>query len=224
MSFDRKQLKDIAKGMLKRNYWKMVVAALLLAVAKGELAANYSYKATDAAESISYLDTLIAMIGFLVFVAVIVFVMHPLEYGTSKFFLNNIDEGDTDCLFDGFRGEELTRCAFTMFYRNVMIGLFSLLFVIPGIIKAYEYYFVPQLMADHPELSGKDICSLSKEMTNGHKMDLFKLDMSFFLWMIANSMTLGLVGIFYYYPYRNQTVALAYRDLVMQGADPARPA
>ena len=223
MSFDRKLLKDHAKQMLKKNYWPMVIAAFVLMLSTGAFEMNYSYKGPDIAESLSETDALIVLFGMIVGILVTLFVMHPLEYGASKFFVKNIDDEGTGTLLDGFRGDDLTRSAFTLFYRNLMIVLFTFLLIIPGVIKAYEYYFVPQLMAEHPELSGRDICRLSKDMTMGHKMDLFVLDLSFILWSIATSMTLGLVGIFYFYPYKAQVQALAYRDLVLQGADPSRP-
>ena len=127
-------------------------------------------------------------------------------------------------LTDGFRGDNLKQAAFTFLYRDLMIFLFALLLVIPGIIKMYEFYFVAPLTVDHPELSAVEIGDLSKGMTKGRKMELFMLDLSFILWNIASTLTAGLVGIFYYYPYRYQVKALAYRELVLDGADPTRPA
>ncbi len=225
MEFNRRDYKDIAKGLLRKNYWKMVLAGLVLSFAIGELIrSSVTYKVDDVMEEYPFEVGMISLLLLVIAVAFVLLVMHPLKYGGKKFFLKNVNDESVDnsVLLDGFRDGNLGRCAGTFFYRDLMVFLFTLLLVIPGIIKSYEYYFVGELLVDHPELTGKDVCALSKEMTRGHKMDLFVLDLSFILWGIANSLTCGLVGIFYFYPYRHQTQAVAYLDLVRQGADPAR--
>ncbi|NCB34371.1 MAG: DUF975 family protein, partial [Erysipelotrichia bacterium] len=85
------------------------------------------------------------------------------------------------------------------------------------------YYFVPYILADHPELSGREVLDLSKQMTDGHKMELFILDISFFFWNILVVLTWGAAGLFYVYPYIAQTQAFCYRDFIRSGADPTRP-
>ena len=60
--------------------------------------------------------------------------------------------------------------------------LWSLLLLIPGIVKAYEYRMVPYLLADYPELSTEEAFRISREMMNGEKMNTFILDLSFIGW------------------------------------------
>ena len=222
---NRVALKDSAKRILKANYWKMVIAGLAMAFAIGEFGRSAAtYKYDEIPDRLKGIAMITALIGLLIGIVFTMFVLHPLEYGATEFFLRNPDGNGDGTLTDGFRGDNLKQAAFTFLYRDLMIFLFALLLVIPGIIKMYEFYFVAPLTVDHPELSAVEIGDLSKGMTKGRKMELFMLDLSFILWNIASTLTAGLVGIFYYYPYRYQVKALAYRELVLDGADPTRPA
>ena len=59
--------------------------------------------------------------------------------------------------------------------------LWSLLLIIPGIVKSYEYRMIPYLLADHPEMSKDEAFAASKAMIDGNKWDAFVLDFSFIL-------------------------------------------
>ena len=220
MEFNRSELKDRAKALISRNYWGMVAAGLIMAVATGAIVrTSTTYTANeDTVNRITALSFIMAVIVSAATIAFTLFVLHPLEFGAAKYFTRNIDGQAQGTLFDGFKQENFAHAVSVYFYRNVMIGLFLLLLVIPGIIKAYEYYFVSFLAVDYPELSGRELCEMSKKMTEGSKTKLFMLDLSFLLWHIANTLTCNLVGIFYYYPYRYQTKANAYRLFMERSA------
>ena len=100
-----------------------------------------------------------------------------------------------------------------MFLQNLFLGLWTLLFIIPGIVKAYSYRMVPYILADNPEMSSTDIITKSREMMNGHKWDAFVLDLSFLGWLILTALTGGILGIFYVYPYIFETNAELYLAL-----------
>ncbi len=94
---------------------------------------------------------------------------------------------------------------------SIFTVLWSLLFIIPGIVYYYKIYFVNFIMAEKPELSWKEAVNISKKMTDGHKGELFVLDLSFIGWDILTGLTLGLVGI-YVLPYQYTTKALYYEN------------
>lgn len=73
----------------------------------------------------------------------------------------------------------------------VYIFLWSLLFLIPGIIKAYSYAMTPYILAEHPELSVNEAIDRSRAMMKGHKFDYFFLQLSFIGWMLLSIITLG---------------------------------
>ena len=82
-----------------------------------------------------------------------------------------------------------------MFLMQVYLFLWSLLFAIPGIIKSYSYRLVPYILADNPDMNSDDAITLSREMMNGQKFEVFVLDLSFFLWWILSSITFNIVVI-----------------------------
>lgn len=92
-----------------------------------------------------------------------------------------------------------------MFLKNLYIVLWSMLFVIPGIIKAYEYRMIPYILAENPDISMEEAFALSKKMMDNEKLNTFALDLSFLGWFLLGSVSLGICLIFYVTPYYNLT-------------------
>ena len=107
-------------------------------------------------------------------------------------------------------------------WRELLTFLWSLLFVIPGIVKSYAYALQPYLLADCPNVRYDDSLRLSERMMRGHKWELFVLQLSFIGWGLLSAVTCGLVWALYAGPYYNQTVAQFYlevrHDAVARGA------
>lgn len=82
------------------------------------------------------------------------------------------------------------KTVWTLFLMKLYTFLWSLLLIIPGIVKSYEYRMVPYLLADCPDLSTEDAFRISREMMDGEKMNAFILDLSFIGWKILSSITL----------------------------------
>ena len=101
----------------------------------------------------------------------------------------------------------------TMFFKNLYIFLWSLLFVIPGFVKSYEYRMIPYLLAEYPDMAPDEAFRISREMMTGNKWETFVLDLSFFGWNILSAITLGLTGIFYSEPYQMLTNSALYLTL-----------
>jgi len=95
--------------------------------------------------------------------------------------------------------------------KGIFMVLLFCLFIIPGVIFYYRYYFTSFVMAEKPELSWKEAMNVSKKMTNGHKGELFVLDISFIGWYLLTGITCGIVGI-YVLPYVYTTQALYYEN------------
>ena len=83
----------------------------------------------------------------------------------------------------------------------MFLFLWTLLLIIPGIVKAYEYRMVPYILAEQPDINYSDAFSISKQMMDGQKMDTFILDLSFIGWTLLETITCGLTGIFWSQPY-----------------------
>ena len=146
-------------------------------------------------------------------------VFNPLEMGGRKFFLKNQieEEKGIGCYLDGFHGGTYGNVVVTMLVRDVKIFLWTLLLIIPGIIKSYEYRMVPYILAEHPELNYSDVLRMSSEMMDGQKMNAFVLDLSFIGWFILSGITAGIVGIFWTNPYYYSADAELYLTLSSSG-------
>ena len=99
--------------------------------------------------------------------------------------------------------------------RQIFITLWSLLFIIPGIIAQYRYSMVPFIIADHPEFTAKDALDYSKMIMIGNKWRLFCLMFSFFGWNILCILTFGILN-FWISPYKHAAIAAFYRSIVPQ--------
>ncbi|MDE6232254.1 MAG: DUF975 family protein [Lachnospiraceae bacterium] len=115
--------------------------------------------------------------------------------------------------------------AIIMLLRDIFISLWSILFVIPGIIKSYEYRMIPYILAENPEIDRKTAFELSKRMMDGQKWDTFVLDLSFIPWVLLSLITCGIVAVVYYFPYYNLTNAELYavlrNELIMNDKEAA---
>ena len=100
-------------------------------------------------------------------------------------------------------------CVFVKFMMGIHVLLWSLLFIIPGIIVAYRYYFVDYILAEDPSMEWDEVLELSTDLTNGIKMDLFILDLSFIGWELLDLVTFNLAH-YFVAPYKETTRAEAY--------------
>ncbi len=139
-------------------------------------------------------------------------VLLPLSWGITVFFLG-IARGEAMSygqLFDGFK--DYGRIFTTTFLVGLYTVLWSMLLVIPGVIKGYSYMMTPYILKDNPEMKNNEAIEKSMEMMNGHKMDLFMLDLSLIGWAILCMITLG-IGFLFFYPYQYTAHAHFYEDL-----------
>lgn len=144
--------------------------------------------------------------------------LSPFEYGCRKFFRKNLDEpaklSNIVYVFDSHYKNVVK----TAFMTDLFIFLWSLLFVIPGIIKSYSYRLVPYIVSENPQISYKDALAESARLMNGNKWKAFVLDFSFIGWDMLSAATFGIVGLFYVDPYKASTDAALY-EAIKYGID-----
>ena len=136
----------------------------------------------------------------------------PLEWGFAVYFLNLIRKEDIryERLFDGYKDFIRTFLLEFFYCIAIVIGLFLL--IVPGIIVAIGLSMAPYILKDDPQISAMDALMKSWKMTNGHKMKLFWLGLSFIGWIILGLITFG-IGFFLIAPYIETTFAHYYEDL-----------
>lgn len=117
---------------------------------------------------------------------------------------------EINALFDGFRsfGKALWLYILVGFFT----ALWSMLFVIPGIIKGLSYSMAYYVLADHPEMTARQALNESKRIMEGHKMELFVLELSFTGWLLLTGVTFGIAAI-YVVPYMSATIANFYNSI-----------
>ena len=98
--------------------------------------------------------------------------------------------------------------------KTIFIALWTLLFIIPGIICAFSYTLVDMILADerYNDLGFKEILDLSKAMMKGHKMDAFVLALSFIGWHLLAPFTLFLLEI-WIIPYQQTALTKFLYDI-----------
>lgn len=139
----------------------------------------------------------------------------PLAVGMCKVYIG-LTEGKkaaVGTMFEGF--ESFGKSIWLFILIGVFTYLWTLLFIIPGIIKTYSYSMAPYVLADNPEMTAREALRESKEIMHGHKWELFVIHLSFILWEILGLFTLGIAYI-YIYPYMATTVANFYQKIKRQ--------
>ena len=142
-------------------------------------------------------------------------IMGGFELATAMIYLGIAKKNRTpkiEDLLEGFKGENFMR-GFEGYIRYTLFtALWSMLFVIPGIIKSIEYSQMFYLMADNPKMSAGEAQKKSMEMMQGHRWEFFVWNLSFIPWFMLVGITFGIAAI-YVTPYMSTTFALYYRGL-----------
>lgn len=246
----RAELKEKAKVALKQNYWKIVLVCVILSLigVDGDPTVNLNYEIEEPSYyatnmiplgeynvllggllnvfNLGFAPVMVGIILVTLFlgIAVSLFVFNPINVGARRFLTKSLNEqADMNELLFGFQGN-YKNVVKVLFYSDLYILLWSLLLVVPGIIKAYEYFMVPYLLGENPNLDKNEALQMSKEMMYGHKWETFVLQLSFIGWDLLAAFTLGLVHVFYVTPYRNLTLAALFERLNSLNGYPARRA
>lgn len=221
----RAELKMRGKQAFQRNYWSSVAVALVMAIVTGAFSASRSNNsnrrsgyggyggASDWSWSIGIILGILAVSFLAVAVLTLleIFIGNALMVGGYRFFVLNQTEAPTaGTLGYVFKSGSFGNVILIMFLKDLFTFLWSLLFLIPGIIKHYEYLMIPYILAENPGMGREEAFAISKKMMMGQKWDVFVLDLSFIGWRILEGITFGIVGVFYVEPYVQATIAELY--------------
>lgn len=221
--FVRSELKSQAKAIMRSKYFQMVLVCLIasfLTVSMLDISIDTEEKRAvmtlfgRVSQSVNYQKALM-MAGPVAIVGLLwnFFVINPATVGINCYFKHcTYNEESFDDLWSGFKynyGHNVK----VMAIMELKVALWTLLLIVPGVMKAYSYYFVPYLLSDYPDLEADEILKMSEKMAVGIRFDIFVLGLSFILWhfLVAFTafLTLGF-GATLLQPYINQTVAQLY--------------
>lgn len=223
----RAQLKQNAKEKLRKYYWSGFLVSLIYSFIGGSTGFTGSWKMNDVKDYdfSSVQDSMIeegnqifeysheiptvlvllflavAVVAVVAAFAFTIFLVNPIRVGVSRFFLLSGERKTeiSEILFAFHKGR-YGNVVKVMFFKELYTFLWSLLFVIPGIIKGYEYSMIPYLLAENPEMNKEQAFRLTYEMTSGNKGRIFVLDLSFFGWLFLGALACG-VGTLFVQPY-----------------------
>lgn len=207
--WDRITIKTKGKMAMRKNYWSCVLTSLILSLFLG----GFSVQLNLGQDHLKAIHVTAWMLGLLAGVVCLemllrIFVFSPLEVGGCRFFVQNAySNPSAGTLLMPFNSGHYGKIVLTLFLRDLYIVLWTCLFVIPGIIKGFEYMMVPYILAEHPELSRREVFAESRRMMRGQKFDAFILELSFIGWALVSVCTMGIAGIFFVEPYMNATMA-----------------
>lgn len=213
------ELKQRAKAVLSRfGYWIPFLATILCGLLMTDpsnilsvMSENGGLETLFENEEFAYYFSIVFLFFFVFSFFFNIFIGYPVLVGMNRFFMENrISGSKIERLFYVFKSGNYLNVVKTMFLMNLKIFLWSLLFIIPGIIKSYEYYMVPYILSENPGISSKRAFEISKEMTNGEKFDIFWLGLSFFGWILLGTLACG-IGVLFVEPYLQTTFAELYQ-------------
>lgn len=212
----RELIKEKAKGVLRQNYWPAFIISLILTLAGARSSFNGGSNGVRWESDLNFFTWQLFMTVLtlsVAFVLIRVVIGFLLEIGGRRFFIK-ASEGvvDFNSIGYAFREERYSNIIKVMFFRGLYIFLWSLLLIIPGIIKAYAYRFVPYILAENPGMGVDEALYLSERMTDGEKFNIFILDLSFMGWYFVGALAFG-IGVFFVNPYVDATNAELYKVL-----------
>lgn len=194
---ENSELRDKGYATLVGNWKQPVLATLILGLI--EIASHGPHEFGNYYYS---LETIFAIL-----------LVNPLMFGFGiamlKFYRGE-NQNTIDRMFDVFKnyGKVL---AITLLVSIYTI-LWTFLFIVPGIIKAYSYSMSFYILNDNPDMSAEEAIDESMKMMEGYKARLFLLDLSFILWYLLGIITLG-IGLLWVIPYHCATRAAFYEEL-----------
>jgi len=251
MMWTRKECKAQAKEALQRNYWRIVLVSFLILLfccgfpGGGGSSGTRSSGSETTAQNIAASDagqqekTIIVpekarMVGIVIFVLIAILIIlfiytlevllaFPFRVGACRFMIKSIDDRakvkEVTYAFD----HSYKNVVKAMFHYDIRVFLWYLLFIIPGFYKQYQYYMVPYILAEHPDMDYREVLKRSAAMMDGHKWKAFVLDLSFIPWHILGIITCGIVELFYVAPYYYLAIAALYRRLSSPEASSQEP-
>lgn len=200
--FTRVEIKQQAKEQLKGNVWMLFLCALVMSLI---------------ATAAIMVSAFIPIIGSLVATFLVV---GPLSYGLYVIYLNVTygERPEVGTLFDGFKNYGPVVLLYVLI--SLFTFLWSLLLIVPGIIKGLSYSMSYYILAENPNMTANEALNESKAIMDGHKADLFVLALSFIPWILLCCITLGIAYI-YVIPYMQLTITNFYHKIKRQ--QPAAP-
>lgn len=205
----QKELKAHARLVLKRTFWLALGICLLTELLTAVSGSVVMMERMSIRFQIQFPISIILTVAFFS-VLYNVFITNPIRVGFNHFFMASRQyDISIGRLFSVFSNKFYWNTIKILFERDIYIFLWGLLFIIPGIIKSYEYFFVPYILAENPKISSERVFEISKAMTDEDKIHIFSMEI-YFLLLEFLGMFAFLIGTYLVLPYKHATFAELY--------------
>lgn len=210
----RQELKEKAKRFYKNNIFNAVIVSLVLSFVTSNGSSGRSHR--DVADANIVLDEKFLFFAVIILITIIVLKIllgYLLEFGCQYYYTKGLKQDvHVSDILHGFKSNSKGNIISTLLMRDIFVMLWSLLLIIPGIIKYYAYRMTPYILAENPDMKSRDALELSESLTNGHKMEMFILDLSFLGWYLLGILAMG-IGVIFVRPYADATMVQLYDTL-----------
>ena len=220
------EIRRQARENLRGHWGQAIGAAIVAGILGGGISSSGSFTGSSAGssggtvgldafqslppEAMQIMTTAASVIGLLVLVNFII--GGAVQLGYAVYLLKQYHRQETSI---GDLFSQFFRFG-TGFAQKFLVGLYTLLwtllFIIPGLIKSLSYAMTPFVLADDPNLTANQAITRSRELMDGHKWELFVLDLTFIGWELLGALTLG-IGLLWVIPYKNAAYAAFYRQI-----------
>lgn len=205
----RAEIKNLAKQNFKKQYWVSVGAFVLFTLC---LCAISWFTSTDTWSGMGPGNGLFMGLWFIGAISVLLVLPLTVAYASFTMRIYKDETGDIGGMF---------KAGFTNYWHNVggmlfmelFTFLWTLLFIVPGIIKAIAYSMTPYILTDLPSVTTTNALKISMKMTKGYKGKIFVMFLSFIGWSILSALTGGILAVFYTGPYMSTSFAGLYVEL-----------
>lgn len=197
-------LKERAKATLRGTYWTFVGASLIVGIVS---------------VLISGVARLLGLaVGVIAMIAVALFYTIPVSLGVQRMYIRTAQGCgvNTNEIFSIYKSGNLTNSILVVFLKGLFTFLWSLLLVIPGIVKGYSYFLIEYMMAENPALDQSRAFEISKQLMYGNRFKVFVVQLSFIGWLILSAITFG-IGTLFLTPYISMTLTHFYLELKERG-------
>ena len=221
-----RDIKRQGRSALKKNYLRSVVVAALMFLLTTVASVLSRKRSESILQNVGFeplhkmAPNEILIIAGMGYMSIIVFAVlvkiifsNALEAGGCLFFRNNVEKGAAEIALirEGF--SDYAHVFATLLLRDVFLVLWLCLMIFPGLIKIYSYKMVPYIVKEYPDLSEVEVITLSRRMMDGNKWRAFLLDLTFLGWLLAGTVTFGIVSVLWALPYYENTMAALYLEL-----------
>ncbi len=209
--------KNAALATLNGNWEQSIIASFILLVLSEILSAGiWGFSRLEIGDQEWKAPVMI--VAFVLIVSIYLFLLAcPVLVGFANSLNRMYCESDDRVLgnmkelsFDG-----MLRSSVAMLFMGLISFFFFALLIVPGVMASLSLFLTPYLLKDYPKYSVLEVLRLSRKMMQGHKMQLFKLQLSFFGWVLLNILTFG-IGSLWLLPYMMTTMAAFYQDVKVE--------